>query len=111
MTQRFDFSLTQQDLELTTEFMMLLGDKEFFCSDDLRGFGLDRYFTDPAHDIGTYFAKLKANGIVEPVGEVPSEIESNNFRKVDLWRWCWKRWRVIVNSQLDNYVQTEKVKE
>ena len=103
MTQHFDFTLTQADLDLTTEFMIHLGDKEYFCSDDFRAFGLDANFADPQHDIGAYFARLKANGVAEPVGEVPSEIDSNNFRKVDLWRFNWSRWRSIVKSRLPEF--------
>ena len=102
MTQRFDFNLTQQDLELATEFMMELAadTKEYFNSDDFRGYRLDLHFEDPVHQIGTFFAKLVANGIAEPSGELPSEIESNHKRKVDLMRWNWVRWRTILRSRL-----------
>jgi hypothetical protein len=100
--QRFDFNLTQLDIDITTEFMMLLGEsgKEYFCSDDLRKFGLDSYFERPEKEIGTYFAKLKVNDVAQVVGEVPSEIGSNNKRKVDLFRWNWSRWRAIVKGRL-----------
>jgi hypothetical protein len=98
----FDFTLTQGDIDLTTEFMMLLAEdaKEYFCSDDLRKYGLDSWFQHPEKEIGTYFAKLKVNEVASPVGEVPSEIESNNRRKVDLWRFNWPKWRSIVRSRL-----------
>lgn len=74
----FDFTLTQQDIDLTTEFMMWLTDRghEYFTSDLFREAGLHECFADPQHQIGTYFSKLKANGIVVSVGEEPSEIES-----------------------------------
>lgn len=55
---------------------------------------------DPQHEIGAHFAKLKANGVYENVGEIPSEIPSNNVRKVDLWRFNWGRWREIIQSRL-----------
>jgi hypothetical protein len=102
LTQQFDFSLTQLDIELTTEFMMLLAEdcKEYFCSDDLRRYGLDSWFERPEREIGTYFSKLKANDVVQTVGEVPSAIGSNNRRKVDLLRWNWKRWNSIVHGRL-----------
>ena len=98
----FDFSLKQSEIDLTTEFMMALSDddKEFFSSDDLRFYGLADRFENPGKEIGTYFAKLKANEVVESVGEVPSEIESNNRRKVDLLRWNWGKWRTIIRSRL-----------
>lgn len=100
----FDWSLNQEDIELTTEFMMLLGDKEYFSADDLRELGLLERFTDPAHQTGTYFAKLKANKVAEPIGEIPSEHLSNNQRKVDLFRWNWQRWREIIHNQITEYV-------
>jgi hypothetical protein len=82
--------------------MMSLGEdsKEFFSSDDLRKYGLDSWFSRPEREIGTYFAKLKANGVVNAVGEVPSELPGNNRRKVDLLRWNWGRWRSIVRGRL-----------
>jgi len=108
--QRFDRTLTQQDIELTTEFMMHLGEdkKEYFCSDDFRAYGLDSAFTDPQHEVGAYFARLKVNGVIEAVGEIPSVIGSNNMRRVDLWRFNWMRWRVIVQSRLEAYQVIER---
>lgn len=102
MTQVFDFNLTQADIDLTTEFMMFVAEeyKEYFTSDDFRRYGLDKRFTDPQHEIGSYFAKLKANGVVVPVGEEPSEIERNNKRKVDLYRFDYAKWRIILRSRL-----------
>jgi hypothetical protein len=81
---------------------MLLADnaKEYFSSDDLRAFGLAERFDRPEKEIGTYFAKLKANEVAHPVGEIPSAIGSNNNRKVDLWRWNWSKWRAIIHSRL-----------
>jgi hypothetical protein len=139
MTGKFDFTLTQQDINLTTDFMMLLGDKEWFSSDDFRLHRLHlkcrlaecaypkhnpkhnrcklngelcRHVAmqDPAHEIGAYFARLKANGLVESPGDVASRVASNNRRKVDLLRWNWKRWRVIVKSQLTEYTRVENEK-
>jgi hypothetical protein len=105
MTQFFDFTLTKEDMDLTTEFMMLLraDKKEYFNSDDFRGYNLDKQMSNPAHEIGTYFAKIKANGLAVPVGEIPSEIESNNKRKVDLYYWDWKVWKGLVHSTLDGF--------
>ncbi len=102
MTQVFDFNLTQVDIDLTTEFMMCIADegKEYFTSDDFRRYKLDKNFTDPQHEIGSYFAKLKANGVAVPVGEEPSEIERNNKRKVDLCRFDYAKWRAILRSRL-----------
>ena len=105
MTQFFDFTLSKEDMDLTTEFMMVLGEdqKEYFNSDDFRAYGLHKQMNDPAHEIGTYFAKIKANGVAVPVGEIPSEIESNNKRKVDLYRWDWKVLSSLVRSNLDSF--------
>jgi len=102
---RFDFALSDSDIEATRKLMIHCADMglEYFSSDDFREAGLDADMADPQHDIGSFFAKLKANGIAEPVGEIPSEIGSNNLRKVDLWRWCWERWRMIVHSRLEAF--------
>jgi hypothetical protein len=102
MTQLFDFSLTDADIDLTREFMMCMTDdgKEYFTTDDLRRHGLDRNFSDPAHEVGAFWAKLVANGVIVAVGEEPSVIGSNNKRKVDLCRFDWHRWRMILRSRL-----------
>lgn len=101
MTQ-FDFSLTQADIELTTTFMIELAadNKEYWSSDDFREYQLDLHFTDPQHEIGAYFARLKANGVAVTYGEVPSVIESNNRRKNDLFKFDWVRWQCIIKSRL-----------
>jgi hypothetical protein len=75
-----------------------------FTSDDFREAGLDADMADPAHDIGTFFAKLKWNQVAEPVSEVPSGIESNNARRIDVWRFNWYRWRQIVHSRIEAYL-------
>lgn len=100
--QRFDFSLTPEDIELTTRFMMLLADdhKEFWCSDDFRSYHLDDEIADKQHGIGCYFSKLKFNRVAVAVGELASEIDSNNRRKVDLFKFDWARWRSILRSRL-----------
>lgn len=104
MTQFFDFSLTQADIDLTTEFMIRLADDhhEYFSSDLFREYRLHERFNNPAKEIGAYFMRLKANGVTVPVGELPSEIPSNNKRKNDLFRWDWARWRSILKSRLDS---------
>ncbi len=103
MTQSyFDPTLTQDDINLTTLFMIELAadNKEYWCSDDFREYRLDLNFNDPQHQIGTFFAKLKANGVALAVGEEPSAIESNNKRKVDLFKFDWVRWRNILRNRL-----------
>lgn len=131
---KFDFTLTEQDIEYITKLMMYCKEHglEYFSSDTFRKAKLDmecQYATcryplynpnnkrcvqkgkrcvflkmqDPQHEIGTLFAKMKANGVSEPVGEVPSDIPTNNFRKVDLCRFNWKRWRIIVHSRLEMF--------
>ena len=103
MTQySFDASLTQRDIELTTIFMMWLDEHGhiYFSSDLFREAHLDDGFSDPQHEIGTYFAKLKVNGVAVAVGEEPSAIASNNRRRVDLFRFDWARWRTILRSRL-----------
>ena len=129
---KFDPSLTEQDIELIRKLMMHCDAHhlEDFSSDDFREAGLDNLcnlqeckhplwkncssangercefavMQDPAHDIGTFFAKLKWNQIAEPVSEIPSGIESNNARRVDVWRWNWHRWRVIVHGRMEAYL-------
>ncbi len=103
MVQKFfDPTLTQQDIELTTSFMIELAadNREYWSSDDFREYRLDLHFEDPAHEIGAFFARLKANGVAVPYGEVPSVIESNNRRKNDLFKFDWARWRSILRSRL-----------
>lgn len=103
MTQFFDkWDLTQADIDLTTEFMMHLADDhhEYFSSDLFREYRLHERFNNPATEIGAYFARLKANGVVVPVGELPSEIPSNNKRKNDLFKFDWQRWKSILKSRL-----------
>ena len=103
---KFDFCLTEQDVELIRRLMMHCDahQLEDFTSDDFREAGLADDMEDPAHDIGTFFAKLKWNQIAESVSETPSTIESNNRRKNDVWRWNWHRWRVIVHSRMETYL-------
>jgi hypothetical protein len=81
--------------------------KEYWTSDDFRGYGLDKLMDDPQHEIGAYFAKLKFHGFVVAAGEEASAIESNNRRKVDLMRWHsrvegWVHMRI-----LEDYCRTE----
>jgi len=85
----FDFNWSMSDTARTLEFQCRLAieSEEHFSSDDFRRFKLDRFMERPDKEIGTYFAKLKYYGYAEPVGEVPSAIESNHKRNVDLWRW------------------------
>lgn len=91
--QTFDFALTQPEVARTLEFKARLeaDGKEFFDSDDFRNYGLDVFMSDPVHEIGGLFAKLKANDFITSIGETASEIASNNKRKVDLWRWVGTR--------------------
>lgn len=134
----FDWTLTQKDIDLTTQFMMLTNTKEYVCSDDFRLHRLHLQCTlaecvypwhnprhkrcnhngtlcrhvnmqDPQHEIGAYFAKLKANKVIVAVGEDVSRIASNNKRKVDLFRWNWPRWREIVHGRLTEYIKEEEV--
>jgi hypothetical protein len=79
--------MQQSDIARTLEFFARLDadGKRFFSSDDFRAYKLDRHFDKPDKQVGMLFAKLKANGFIVARGEVPSEIESNHFRKNDLW--------------------------
>ena len=85
----FNPTLTLLDKALTKALMARLeaDGKEYFGSENFREYKLDKLLGDPAHEIGAYFARLKWNGMIEAVGEIPSEIESNNRRRVDLFRW------------------------
>ena len=102
MTQKFDFSLTDNDIDLTRLFMMAAADAqaEYVSSDRFREWGLADGFEHPETQIGGFFAKLKANGVLVAVGEEPSVIEGNNRRRVDLFRFDWARWRSIIRSRL-----------
>jgi hypothetical protein len=101
---KFDFCLTDQDIEITRQLMMHVGNREYFSADNCREAGITDAFADPVHMVGAFFAKLTANGVIEAVGEIPSEHESNNRRRVDLWRFNWERWRVIVHSRIEAYL-------
>lgn len=81
--QTFDFSLSLCEVARTREFFDRLDaeNRTYFNSDLFREWQLDKYFTDKQHEIGAFFAKLKANGFIVSVGEEPSVIPSNNRRK------------------------------
>lgn len=98
----FNPTLTLKDKALTKAFMARLNQdhKTYFTSDDFRHYNLHKLMNDPAHEIGALFAKWKFHGFVVAAGEEPSQIESNNRRKVDLMRWHhrvegWVRMRPI----------------
>ena len=57
-----------------------------FCVDDLRAYGLDRFFRDPEHDLGAFFLRLKVNALVEDVGDCYSLFASNNGRRIRRYR-------------------------
>ena len=102
MGQTFDFTLSQSDIARTLEFKARLIEdhKEYFNSDDFRYYNLARFYDDPAHEIGGLFAKLKANGFIKTVGELPSEIASNNKRKIDLFCWNGNHFESWLSSRL-----------
>lgn len=85
----FNYTLTIKDKALTKAFRARLerDNKEYFTSDDFRKYGLDKLMSDPIHEVGSYFAKLKFHWIIRRVGEKPSGINSNHSRRVDLWEW------------------------
>lgn len=89
-------SLSERDIDLTRTFFALLtvDGKEYFSSDTFREYTLDRHFPRPEKQVGMLFAKWKVHGFIEAVGEVPSVIDSNHYRKNDLWRRTGKfeRW-------------------
>jgi len=62
---RFDFALTDNDIELTRKLMMYCDAQglEYFSLDTFREANLNKGMTDPIHEIGAHFAKLKANGV------------------------------------------------
>ena len=103
----FNPSLTQLDKALTKAFMARLeaDKKEYFGSEDFREYKLDKLLVDPAHEIGAYFARLKWNGMVEAVGEIPSEILSNNKRKVDLLKWHIRVYGWLKSRTLEAYTE------
>ena len=84
----FNPTLTLKDKALTKAFIARLKQdgKTYWTSDDFRQYGLDRLMTDPQHEIGAYFARLKWHGHIIAAGEEASAIVSNNKRKVDLCR-------------------------
>lgn len=102
MMQSFNPVLTEAEVMLTRCFMMMLRDdkKEYWCTDDFRGYGLDKELADPQHELGGLCAKWRWNGISRQAGEVPSEIASNNKRKVDLNFWDWSAWRRYLKEHL-----------
>jgi hypothetical protein len=83
---------SKADLARTLEFQARLQEdnERYFGSDLFRAYNLHKHFDRPDKEIGLYFAKLKINGFVVVVGEVPSEVESNHRRKNDLLMWSEK---------------------
>jgi hypothetical protein len=86
---KFDFRLTSLDEKNIKAFRTLLkmDNIEVFSSDDFRRYGLDRFIRDPQHGIGTLFAKLKKNNIVEHIGYKNSEVVSNHGHTIKTYRW------------------------
>ncbi len=110
MTQQLDIALTEEEIDLTREFMMLTceDEKDTWTTDDLRTYyGLnsegvcdsrvivnaDWLLKDPAHAIGALAMKWRVHKIAVQVKEQPSEIESNNRRKIDVNMWGWSAWQ------------------
>ncbi len=58
-----------------------------FTSDDFRLYGLDRHFTNPQQDIGSFFAKLKHHGLVKVIGRKRSILPKNNMREIKEYEW------------------------
>ena len=90
MTQSFSLALgalTQLEIACTRAFFDRLDADgiTYFSSDNFRHYKLDKYFSKPDKEIGLFFMKLKAQGFIESFGELPSRIESNHFRKNDMF--------------------------
>lgn len=80
-------SLTQLEIACTRAFFDRLDAEgtQYFSSDLFRGWKLERHMPHPEKDIGLLFAKLTAQGFIKSFGELPSVIESNHFRKNDMF--------------------------
>jgi hypothetical protein len=85
----FDPSLTSKDEQNLKAFRTLLkmDNIEVFSSDDFRRYGLDRFIRDTQHGIGTFFAKLSKNGLVEHVGYKASDLASNHGHTIKTYKW------------------------
>jgi hypothetical protein len=86
---QFDFHLTSEDEKTLKAFRTLLkldGITEF-SSDDFRRYGLDRFIRDTQHGIGSFFSKLKHEGLVVEVGSVRSTLASNHSRTIRVYKW------------------------
>ena len=99
----FDSHLTPLDERNFKAFRTLLTLDKLteFSSDDFRRYGLDRFIADKAHGIGVFFGKLKANGLVERVGYVRSELASNHGREIKTYQLTpkGKTWHVTVKQE------------
>ena len=90
MMQSFSLALgalTTREVDLAKSFFALLDldGVTYFSSDNFRRYKLDRYFRKPDKEIGLFFMKLKAQDFIQSFGELPSRIESNHFRKNDMF--------------------------
>jgi hypothetical protein len=86
--QIVDYTLTPREADLQKTFFNLLklDDRKLFSADDFFSYGLDRYLSDPAHMIGSFFRKLQHLCLIEQAGYVHSSRPSNNCREIRLWR-------------------------
>jgi hypothetical protein len=58
-----------------------------FTSDDFRLYGLDKHFTNPQQDIGSFFAKLVHHHHIHAVGRKRSVLPKNNMREIKEYEW------------------------
>jgi hypothetical protein len=86
---QFDFRLTSKDEQTLKAFKTLLklDNIEVFSSDDFRRYGLDRFIKDTQHGIGTFFAKLVKNRLVEHIDYIHSDLASNHGHTIKTYSW------------------------
>ncbi len=86
---QFDFRLTSKDEQTLKAFKRLLELDNIteFSSDDFRRYQLDRFIKDTQHGIGTFFAKLVKNRMVNHVGYKASDLASNHGHTIKTYTW------------------------
>ena len=84
--------LTARDADIlrTLRTVCAIEKRSTFSADDVFLFGLDRFFEDKVHGIGSFFAKLQHQKLIEPVGTKRSTRESNHMRMIRVYAFAEK---------------------
>ena len=86
--QLWDWTLTPRENDLQKTFFNLLkmDNKKLFSANDFYDYGLQRFFSDPNHMVGSLFRKLAHAGLIEEAGHIASSRPQAHRKEIKLWR-------------------------